>query len=75
MSIENTSSNQKTKRKNVQNSLSHGRKTSYSAILKSTAILKTCGKKFPNLSNFYALIFIQNVAKNKNKLLEIMSFL
>jgi hypothetical protein len=36
----------KKERKNVQNSLSHDGKTSFSAIMKITAILKTCGKDF-----------------------------
>jgi hypothetical protein len=62
----NTSSIQKTERKKNQNSLSYGRKIKFSAILKITAILKTCGKNFSIFLNFQALIFIQNVAKNKN---------
>jgi hypothetical protein len=56
----NTSLNQKTERKKDQNSLIYGRKTSFSAIL------KTCGKNFPIFLNIQALISIQNVAKNKN---------
>jgi hypothetical protein len=43
----NTSSNQKRERKKVQKSLSYGRKIKFSAILKITAILKTCEKNFP----------------------------
>jgi hypothetical protein len=39
-----TSLKQKTERKNVQNSLSYGRKTNFSAIYKFAAILKTCEK-------------------------------
>jgi hypothetical protein len=66
MPDKNTSSYQKTKRENVENSLSYCRKTSFSAIMKIIAILKTCGKNFPIFLNFQALTFIQNVAKNKN---------
>jgi hypothetical protein len=56
---QNTTSNHRTERKNVQNSLSYGRKTSF------LAILKTCENNFYIL-NFEALIFKQYVVKNKN---------
>jgi hypothetical protein len=56
----------KPERKNVQNSLSYGRKTNFSAILKIAAIIKTCLKNFPILLNFEAVMFTQNVAKDKN---------
>jgi hypothetical protein len=51
----------------------YGRKTSFSAIVIITAILKTCEKNFSIFLNFQALIFIQNVAKKT--LFEIKSFL
>jgi hypothetical protein len=60
--------------KKNQNSLSYGRIPNFSAILKFDAILKTCEKKFLTFK-FEALIFIENVAKYKNMLFEILSFL
>jgi hypothetical protein len=42
-------------------------KKQFSAILELAAFFKTCEKNYvPNFLNFVALIFIQNVAKNKN---------
>jgi hypothetical protein len=66
MSDKNKSSNHQTERKKIKNKLSYGRKTKISAILKITAILKTCGKNSPIFLNFQARIFMQNVANNKN---------
>jgi hypothetical protein len=45
----NKSANQKTERKNVQNSLIHCTITSFSAILEIIAILETFAKNFPFL--------------------------
>jgi hypothetical protein len=41
----------KNQHKNVQKSLSYGKKSSYSAILKKAAILKTCEQNFLIVSN------------------------
>jgi hypothetical protein len=65
MSDKTISSNHKTECKKVQNTLSYGRKIKFSAILKITAILKTCAKNFATFLKLKALIFIQNLAKNK----------
>jgi hypothetical protein len=46
----------KKQRKKVQKLLSYGRETSFTAISKITAILKTCEKNFLNFSKFKALI-------------------
>jgi hypothetical protein len=51
MSDLNTSSNQKTERKNVQNSLTKDRKISFSAIWKIAAILKIWEKNFSMFLN------------------------
>jgi hypothetical protein len=52
MSDKNKSSNHQTERKKVKNTLSYGRKTKFSAILKITAILETYGMNFPIFLNF-----------------------
>jgi hypothetical protein len=67
----------KKQRKNVPNSLSYGRKTKFSVILKITAILKTCGKNFPIFSILkLSYLYILRLKKIlKNTLFEIMSFL
>jgi hypothetical protein len=56
----------KTEQKKIQNSLSYGRLTSFSAIFKFYFILKTCEKHYPDFLTFEALRFMQNVAKNLN---------
>jgi hypothetical protein len=59
MADQNTSSNQKTERKSLQNSRSFSRKAIFSAILKMAAILKTCGKN--------CLTFFKFSSTHKNK--------
>jgi hypothetical protein len=55
----------KTEQIKVQNSLSYGKKTSFSAILKFAAILKICEKNFQIFSKLnLILILIEKVAKN-----------
>jgi hypothetical protein len=58
MSDQNTSLKQKTERKNVQNSLSYGRKTSFEAILKIAAILKTYERTSLFFQKFKAFIYL-----------------
>jgi hypothetical protein len=66
----------KTECKKNQNSLSYSRKTSFSALLKFIAILKTCEKNLIIFPNVEALILIWNAAKKiKNMLFEILLFL
>jgi hypothetical protein len=48
MSDINRNWKQKTEAKNIENSLSYGRKTIFSAILKNAAILKTRNNTSPN---------------------------
>jgi hypothetical protein len=65
--VSNTISNQKTERKNVQNSLSYGKKQ-FSAILKKAAILKTCEKarlRKLKCKNF-PILKIYNLFKTQN---------